>query len=351
MRKLTAKDRDLLRVIELKGNSSVTSLMRETGFREHTIRYRLDNLRRHNIIEPARPFVNTYLLGYTEYAIYVSFQPSKQSSIDALLEYLVASPVVPWVSELGADHPYMFSILARSIDDVMSELSRISSVFGPIIASRSVCVRSRITYFGRKHLSKKFNTIRPLKLARDSRACRLDETDNLVLSLLASSNGNSCRQLAEVGDIPLTTFKRRKRSLENSGVIDGYYTPIISGVTGLSKFKLAINSKSTDDSVQKKLYSFAEAHPNVYYLVECLGEWNYEIGVEVEDRRCVLPIASEIRSILGESNADIRNIPLFDYKKFDPYPQRKLAAADLACGLAALDTGGNYELVRWQGAA
>jgi len=56
------------------------------------------------------------------------------------------------------------------------------------------------------------------------------------------------------------------------------------------------------------------------YFVECLGDYDYELGAEVHQPEHVLSIT---RSLFKQFRADFLNItvvPQFRYLKYQPYP-------------------------------
>lgn len=319
MRKLSEKDRTLVRLLEVRADLPLTELMRETGYRRDTIRYRLQSLADHGVIQHPIPIVNVYRLGFSEFTLYVSMRSRNEQARSALWRYLIDCPRVPYIASLGAEYTCMISIYGRSVQEALEEQRRIASSLGSTILAKATTVRSALYFFGRKYLAHADRKVRPLVMSDELPPVELDDADRKVLSMIADARGRTSSELAAAAGIPASTFTRRRRALEASGVISGYLLPFISERAGFCKYKLLLHVRTPTQGLREKIYRYSEEHPNVVYLVECFGEWDFEIGVEVESREAVMGIREELLLGLQKYLSDIRTIPVFDYLKFEPY--------------------------------
>ena len=84
---------------------------------------------------------------------------------------------------------------------------------------------------------------------------------------------------------------------------------------------LIVSSCSPEDNQSK--------HPNIIYMHECFGSWDYELNVEVRDPREVVRITQELYEAFGSVLNNIRVLSKFEDIKYTAYPveQGELLAA------------------------
>src|SRR5690606_27078842 len=99
--------------------------------------------------------------------------------------------------------------------------------------------------------------------------------------------------------IPASTIDLRMRRLSERGVISGHLLAVDCTTYGFQPFKLLIFAKGVNPDLSAGLQKFCERHPNVTYLIECLGTWDYEVGIEVANTEEVTGIMQEIFEEFG----------------------------------------------------
>lgn len=98
--KLSQKEADILGCIELRGEIAVEDIRKETGYREHTIRYCLKRLKDRGIIRKS-PFVNVSMLGYGMHNVFFSVGSENNRLKSQLTKALIDTPEVLWLAEMG----------------------------------------------------------------------------------------------------------------------------------------------------------------------------------------------------------------------------------------------------------
>ena len=98
--KLSTKEGRILACVEMDAHKSIKEIQKQTGYREHTIRYVLNQLEQNDIIR-ILPFIDAYPLGYQDYAVYFSLASENKSMKEQLVKRLTESPQVSWLGELG----------------------------------------------------------------------------------------------------------------------------------------------------------------------------------------------------------------------------------------------------------
>ena len=88
----------------------------------------------------------------------------------------------------------------------------------------------------------------------------------------------------------------------------------------LQSYRLLLATRGMSSELSSRLYNFAKEHPRILHYIECMGAWDYEMGVEVERSSDVTDI---IRSLYEEFGAELQSIKflqIFKHLKYAAYP-------------------------------
>jgi len=322
--RLSEREKRVLSLVELSAEEALESIALKSRFREHTVRYALQRLGEREVIGSRRPFINLNLLGFLYYTFYFSLASEDQDKKDLLLRKLQSSSSVMWIMELGGDYQYGVSLCARHINEITAFLNRVSLKIGNIFFEKSVTVRLSYTEFGRKYLSEDGDNLpEPLSIHSVQNAKQIDEVDEKILSAMAHYNYRSVKELSRKISIPATTLDRRKKKYEKDGIIAGYHYRVDAVKFGMQVFKLLVYVKGINPHLHKKLFQFSSQHKSVVYFIECVGNWDYELGVEVENARETTLVTQEIYDHFQNDIRTIKIIPVFGFLKYLNYPGQK----------------------------
>ncbi len=313
-------------VYELNAELPLAEASRLTGYRIHSIRHTLRRLAEKKIISNKRAFVDLSPLGLYYYSFYFSLSSENQNKKEALINKLSSSPRVLWVLELGSEYQYGISVCARHILEVTSLLNRISLRVGNIFFEKSVCQRLSYTDFGRKYLDPSSILSSPLSYKAAEGVVLTDALDLQIMQLI-SFNYSSINDVARRLGVGVATVARRKRALEEKGIVKGYYYKVDPQAFGMQLFKLLISVKGINPKLYQSLFEFCKMHSSVSYFIESVGSWDYEVGVEVEMAREVTMVTEDFYDSFGHAISSIKIVPVFGYIKYRGYPE----AETLAC--------------------
>lgn len=320
MRNLTEAQRRLLGVLELRGGSSLRAVSREAGLAEHTVRYQVRHLQQRGLLERPRPFVDMPLLGFNVFGIYFSLAPEDQVRKEELLRRLVASPWVLWVIEIGGDYQYGVGLCARETIEVVRFFNRISTRVGNIFFEKSFSMRLSYADLGRGYLGANLNRGPPLRYQAGVDRVVVENRDLQLLSELSSGKHSSSLSASRALKMPNTTFERRRKRLEQERAILGYVYRVQAVELGMQLFKILIYVKGINPKLSNELFQFASKQPEVVYFVECVGEWDYEIGVEVVRASDVTHVTENLCAQFSGQLKTTKALPVFRYLKWRSFP-------------------------------
>jgi DNA-binding Lrp family transcriptional regulator len=326
MTAITEKERKILYSLELEAETPISEVSKNTRAKGHTLRYALSRLIDNNVISK-RAFINIYPLGFADYAIYFSLASDKQSTKDALLDYLARSEFVSWLAFFGGEFQYGMAISAQTGAAVQQFLEEISATFPGIFFHKSLSLRLSLTLISRKYLLSGNQQPKTIHFGYGSKTTTIDQKDHLILSSLESYSDWSLRELSLHIKMPLTTLQQRIASLKKRGILEGSIYQVDATKFGMQTFRFLIETKSIDRKTKQALYDFALNHPFICYYIECLGSWDYELGVEVPLGSNAIDTQQEIYKKFGSELISVTILPLFGHLKLKNYPFKNFPPA------------------------
>ncbi len=317
--KLTDQERRIIACIQAKPEAPLTEISRSTRCRLHTVRYCHGRFLDEGLIRTV-PFIDFGLLGFTEYAIFFTLTSLKNSARERLLRYLIDSPYVAIVDELGGEYQYMFSMYCKQIGEVVQFLDELSRSFGSIFNEKCISIRVMLREYGAKYLGVRQFKPRVLSWAGSGGSAAIDDTDYGILKELTLNPAGARRDVAQSVGVALSTVDYRVRRLSEQGVIKGFSCRVAARALGLYVFRLLVSIKGLTSALRRALSAYCQEHMNVRILIECIGSWDYELIVEVQTPEEISTLSRGLYENFGDYIGKVSILPSLQILKAQTYP-------------------------------
>jgi len=106
----------------------------------------------------------------------------------------------------------------------------------------------------------------------------LGHTDLIILSELEDDARQPLSKLAKKLRISQQQLSYRLQVLKRRGILGGYYAQINFPMFGYTKYRTLVNISNYTQPKEKEILSFLMQHPNVQWIVECGGKWDFLIN-------------------------------------------------------------------------
>ena len=316
----------LLAACELRATSSAAELSQRTGFRSHVVRYRLRSLAKRGILGTPQPFVDFQRLGYVECYFYFSFAGSSSVNAQrALISTLMNSPRVSWLLSTGGPIQYAAGICLPSIHELFLLLNEITERAENTLYKKSIAIRTAYTRFSRNYRAENSQPRDKLSSRADQPRVQLSSTELNVLSALTSTTCRTLKDLSTATGLPVATVERYKRSLEEKGVILGYFHRVSSERFGMQSVRLMLNMRGISNTTKQQLYAYALQSRWINSIQEAIGPWDYLLAAEVRELKDVTEITDELYNNFGNSIVEITTLIIYEFMKTS---QQVFATAD-----------------------
>lgn len=310
-------DKKILTYIELQADISVPNIAKKLNLRTHTIYYVINKLEQEGIIKKV-PFINMARLGYSDFYVFFSLASHDSSQRQELIQYLLKSQLVTWLVELGGEYQYISALYVKNTIEFSNFLLDVSSRFGRLFFKKAFSLHIKSARFNRTYLfPESKRQIITTQATED--IVVVDELDHRILNSITEYSQKSHQEIAKLLGIPFSTLHYRLQTLKKRGVLGKELYFVDTTKLSIQAFELLIYTKGLDAAFSDQLFEFAKQHPHIVHFVQSIGEWDFELGIEVETMYDAARISEELYSKFGNTVTTITTIPLFKQLKFKFY--------------------------------
>lgn len=316
---LTARERAVLSVVEFEPTLSamkIAQLVRSTG---SAVAYTLRTLIEKKIISH-RVIIDYNKLGFVNFAIFFCLEVGTIAQHKKLLAFLSSHTQVAWLGSLTGEYQYGLAFFARSIHDVHSLLLTASEKYGVAFAHKTIVPRVSMTLYPRSYLDSKIAKRSGVLIKSDSDHITLSESDHVILRALANGSYGSLRDIARLTGYTPSKVERHLKTLEKDGVIAKRILAINSEALGVHSFRLLLQLNHISVATKVALQNFCNKSHQVVLFTESLGEWDYELDVEVSAPAEVATITRQLYEVCGGDLRRIQTLSELEDIKFSLYP-------------------------------
>jgi DNA-binding Lrp family transcriptional regulator len=309
----------ILACVELDARRSSSLVAKQAGVKHSTIGYCLRTLEAKGVIRRTA-ILNLQLDGYSSVGIFFSLASQHGKNPQRLITYLLEQPEVVWAAEYGGDFQYGLALCVRSLFEVHSFLERLAEKHPALLFEKSIVHQNSLLISGHGFLASAKYRGRPIQISPTPERYPLDELDRKILKEITRSSFESRRQVSAALKVPSQTVDLRIKKLESAGVIVGYVYELDTSQFGTHAHKLLLYCKGVASELRARVFEYASRHPAVTHCYECLGAWDYELNVEVEDPRTVTSITQEIYQHFGNDINTIKTLIRYRQLKSNQVP-------------------------------
>lgn len=314
--KLDKLDKKILYMLDGDGRTPYKKIAKELRSSPEVIRYRLKRLENLKIIKRFMLLINFSELGYVGHGVFCRFKSEKNK--EKYLNYLRSHKSIYWIAEFGGKYDLAFAIMAKNSLEFYKILNNIKDKTSEFIEEFDVAIRIQLIQFPRSHLIEEKRKPEPyFYFGKEINHQKIDKMD---LSILKELSQNSREEIVEISNklkIPASTIAFRIKKLKEKKIIHGFSPQISCQNFGYQSFQLFIDVNNLDSKKRERIFKYCKNNPNIIFLIETLGKWNYEIIYEVKDQKEFQKQMTHIRENLGWIKSMETGIIFDHYVKYD----------------------------------
>ena len=320
---LDALDRKILLRLEEDGRQHAKAIARKVRSSGDVVEYRVRRMEKEGVIVKQMALVNFSELGYIGYGVFCCFNGEGRG--DAI-EHLKAHERVYWLAEFGGRFDLAFAVMAHDDFEFYSIFGKIKEKLHSTLGGWKVAIRMQLMQLPRSYL---------ISSERDQKAVapyfgkalgkeKLDDTDFSVLKAISQDARMDTIAIAKKVKIPASTVAFRLKKLQERKIIQGFSPQISCQKYGFQSYQLFLEVENLDEEKRQKILNYAQSSPNVVFVIETLGEWNFEIIYEVKDQKEFQVKVAALRTALPWAGKIESGIIFDHYVKYDQFPLERI---------------------------
>ncbi len=317
--KLSENQRKILQHILLQARGSIPSFARALSLKEHSIRYAIEEMTSNGVITPFLA-LNVHSFGLTDYCLFLSRTFSTQGVHQGLLAKLCAAPGCAWVATLGGEYQYTVSYLASDVFELNDFILMLSKDAKSSFFEKSIAIRLSWTMYSPKYLAPTKQSQDKIVRTKTELRYTPDLLDKKILRELIKAPLASDAAIARVVHESPSTVAFRIKRLQKMQLIIGIPYNLNAQAIGMQSYRLLVYERYSNPKLRVELEKFAERHLNVTAFVHCVGDWDYEINIDVADPREVAKITDQVYSQFGADIKVVKALSVLETHKIDQYP-------------------------------
>ena len=302
---LTQRERDIISLVEYNVEMPAAAVAKKLKMPTASVHYTLRRLIDNEIIRP-RCFINSCQLGLIDIGFYFSLSEQSKRGRESLIARFKQHPSVAYIGSVLGDFQYVAVLMCRDLGHFSQLISELTGSHDHVVSDKQIVPRLSAARFARKYLSPRFASLQAMRLKSDGEPVQINDVDTSIVWALGNRPYESLRELARFLGLPLATLDRRVRKLKEQGVIQGLFYDLNVDRIGIHSFRVLISIQGLSCPVRKELAKVCAQHPLVTYLIEALGSWDFEVGIETFDPRLVSTVVEELHSQSGGKISGVR---------------------------------------------
>ena len=313
--KLSKADRTILAHLEWNARITEKELSHKTNLSKDGVRYRIRRLEHKGVITGYSAMIDYKRLGKESHKLYLKTTPTREA-IDAIKELFTGRDDVFAIFESRGNWNLAIALFEPTTHDYYKIENELLDKHGDDIIEKHICqmVDATIT------TGKAIDPDMPLHehpLWQHKESHDLDETDKAILEALSDNAKATLQTLADKTGKSLDTVMRKRKRLEQEGIIPLYSTTINYPAIGLDIYKVFIHVKTYNHDTERKMITHLKTEPSLRNIIRMIGPWKLEAELTINRYEEYEAFAQRLSEAFPDTIADM-SFSIFRNEEFHP---------------------------------
>lgn len=317
MQKFDKKDKIILYELDKNARQPLSKIAKIVRLKRESVLYRLKKYLHEGIIRNYLTVIDAAKLGFTHYKIYIRLHNITEKQENEMIQDICKNPGVSWAASCDGAYSLVFALKAKTVVDLDARLKSINNAYWKFFKEQHITTIIEANHFYRDYLvGRQDTTERKIAWGGNPEAIKLDKTNIEILDRLCENARVSAIELAKHVGLSADTVIQRIKKLEKSGIIRHYMIwPKVSILAG-NFLKVLVRLHNLTDERKKQLYTFCLHNPNIVYTVSCLGDWQFEMDIEVEHLEQFRELMRSFSNKFSDIISDYTALSIYEEHKF-----------------------------------
>jgi DNA-binding Lrp family transcriptional regulator len=313
--KIDSIDRRIIYELDLNSRISDFKLAKKVNRSRSSVRYRINELIKNNIIKKFTLVTNFNKLGYQVYKIYLTIGGDSKK-IKEFHSFLSKKKNLIWLGVAEGAWNLGITFFAKSHLDFYDIRNEILTNFGDLILSKKVGMVVNLFMSPKSFLIEDKNYTAPLNVFGNVEYNVLDLLDEEIIVELQNNSRISFVDLSKKLNSTVDIIKSRIKKLEDKNIILRYSIDINYSLLDYELYKTFIYFKIFSKETELKLFNYCNENPNIINYIHQIFDFDIAFEVVAENFKQYNLIIQNIKREFSDDILKIETSILSDYYAF-----------------------------------
>ena len=292
---LDKKNKLIIYHLDINSRQPYSEIAKKVSLSKNSVRLRIKELERKQIINGYYTYVDNYRLGYQAIRVHYTFQNTNPELEKAIIDFLSQNKHTILIARAYGIYDLSAIFAVKNIHDFYRLWQEINDRFGVYFKNRKISHYLKEYHF---HLSYLFSNDKQTLNEREYEICgggepiEIDELDYQILQLLSTDARISLIDLSSKLCNSTQTLSYRIKRLSTLGVIKRFGVLLNLSKIGYKSYKAYI--QLNDFSKKSDIIKYVMKNNNISYIDFTIGEYDIELDFHFKDVAEFYNILSDI---------------------------------------------------------
>ncbi len=316
--KIDEKDKKILFQLQLDSRQTYSQIAKKVRLTKEVVRYRIKRLEDLRIILQYTAVINARKIGQESYRWYVQLENTDRKKLQSIIETLVANPYCVWVATCTGRWDLIALFAAYSPRHFEALRNAVLFKYSSNIREHQFAIALEVYFFKTQLFgTTETHTFSFPYWGGEEERMALDEEDIKTLADFCKDPKQSTAGIARHHNFSFELTRNRILRMQKSGLIQGTSISINYALLGFETYKVFFNLKKTGPEKDQELIRYLSSHPNAAEVIRCLGNWDIEFNLIVQNSFQYHEIMMELKDRFAGTISNYISTQVFDNFKYN----------------------------------
>jgi Lrp/AsnC family leucine-responsive transcriptional regulator len=319
---LDLKDKKIIYELDRDSRQPNSKISQKVGISKQVAGIRIQKLISEQIISFFYALIDVSKLGFTLHKNFIRLRNMTKEKEVEFINYIKNNPNVVWAASCDGRYDFIFSTWAKDVEYLDKILKEINKRFGSFIYERQVATILQGQYLPRGYLLNKnrTETFKEASFGAVPQKVDLDVIDWKILLCLGENARMSAVDISSRAKISADAVADRIRRMEKQEIIKHFTVVPNESKYPYLHYKILIGLKNISEKIEQDLVNYCKSNSYIVYFVKALGEWDFEIDVEVESVEKFRELMMDLKSKFQNDLKDYSSLLIYKVHKYNFCP-------------------------------
>ena len=318
--RLDAKERAILFELDADGMQPASRIAKKVRLSKQLVSYKIRNLQKDGVLKECCLIVDMGRFGYSVYKIYLKYRNINRRRERKIILRFCKSPYVGLVETCDGRWDMIIGVWARNIGQFREITEGLFRGIEGYFSDRLVSIIERADHCRRAYLVGRIGEGEIPFFGGIPGSVELDVLDSKIMAALVVDARKSMVEVANEVGANAQAVRRKLQRLKQAGVIKGARIVLNKRRIGLLSYKALLKLENITPEREKAFLAYIRQQPNMIDFVHCLGNWNFEIDVEIPSYEEFHYLMLDLQDRFSGIIKNCESLLIFDEQKYNYFP-------------------------------